>query len=507
MRGRVKTVPEPDWRLGTPGVDVLPAMERKRLSFAAAVVAGLACSGAMAQEAVEQRIDGVFEIIPQNSLELAIPLSRRVLMERAREGDETGALFYAAPEAPSHGAPPETQGPSYAVAGASESDDVEEGSAEDFARMPRPRPSLAVSDAAIAIDLVAGAALPVPDDPSLPEEAAEHLPTPDGPLNLAVAQVGESAAAMDAVAAQAAPADTPVPQALLAAAAEAAAARSAGEAAGQPEVFVRDLTASGACLKPGDVTDPDDDFGRNADILAGAGFCIAEQRFREQRRPWTIQTVASGRPGPLWAVMHDDEDIAFDNAVHALAAYGGTLIAMETGGRRNQDGIDPNRNFSAGGIGCSKLGNSAAPEFTAAFRRLFNATQPIIALHNNPDGPIPTGGVGHVTMEAPPRGMRVLESRDPDSPLADEHSLVLLTAVEPIPREIEARGESLAAKGVNVIIEPVSEGQGDCSLSNYAVLSGHPAYLNVTVDDDAAETQRRIIDIIMRSPGSIAASL
>ena len=76
-----------------------------------------------------------------------------------------------------------------------------------------------------------------------------------------------------------------------------------------------------------------------------------------------------------------------------------------------------------------------------------------------------------------------------------------------MPDEIEARGESLAAKGVNVIIEPVREGRGDCSLSNYAVLSGHSAYLNVTADHDAGEKQRRIVGIVMGSFGSVAASL
>ena len=101
-----------------------------------------------------------------------------------------------------------------------------------------------------------------------------------------------------------------------------------------------------------------------------AGFCIAETKFKERRRPWDIQTITSGRPGPLWAVMHDDEDVAFDNAVYALKTYGGTLVAVETGGKRNQDGIDPNRNFSADGIGCAKLGDSGSPRFTGLFKQI-----------------------------------------------------------------------------------------------------------------------------------------
>ena len=270
---------------------------------------------------------------------------------------------------------------------------------------------------------------------------------------------------------------------------------------------VADLTASGECLSVDEVTDTDGDFSRHADLLASAGFCVEEQTFNEQRRPWTIQTVASGKPGPLWAVMHDDEDVAFDNAIHALQTYGGTLVAMETGGNRNQDGVDPNRNFSADGIGCDKLGDDASPEFTAAFKALFDPAQPVIALHNNPDGPIPTGGVGHVTVESTPRDMEVMASGDPDGPLAGDHTIVLLTALEPVPAAIEARGRELAGDGLNVIIEPVREGRGDCSLSNFAVLSGHAGYYNVTVDHDDGDAQRRIVDILMGQAGSVAASL
>ncbi len=39
--------------------------------------------------------------------------------------------------------------------------------------------------------------------------------------------------------------------------------------------------------------------------------------------------------------------------------------------------------------------------------------------------------------------------------------------------------------------------KGDCSLSNYALLTDHPDYLNVTVDHDQRDTQRKIIDVIM----------
>ena len=45
------------------------------------------------------------------------------------------------------------------------------------------------------------------------------------------------------------------------------------------------------------------------------------------------------------------------------------------------------------------------------------------------------------------------------------------------------------------------EGKGDCSLSNYAFLTGHANYFNVTVDTDEGDKQRKIIDAILARRG------
>ena len=182
-----------------------------------------------------------------------------------------------------------------------------------------------------------------------------------------------------------------------------------------------ELIASGACLPLAEVTEKDGDFSRNAEMLSAGGFCIEEESFKERRRPWRIQTIKTGRPGPLFAVMHDDENMSFDNAVAALKTYGGTLVAIETGGKRNQDGIDPNRNFSADGVGCTKLGDDATPKFTGVFRSLFDPGQPIIALHNNTGKRIPTGGVGHVTMDDVPKDMDEHPSEGSERPARRRH--------------------------------------------------------------------------------------
>ena len=244
------------------------------------------------------------------------------------------------------------------------------------------------------------------------------------------------------------------------------------------------------------MSDKDGDFKRNAEVLGSSVFCIAEETFKEKRRSWVLQTIKTSKPGPLWVVMHDDEAMSFDTAILELKTYGGTLVTVDTGGKRLLDGVDPNRNFSADGIGCKKLGNDAAPEFTGFFKALFSSDQPIIALHNNHDGPVPTGGLGHVSMTSVPKDMRVFPAHE-DGSLASEHSLVLLAAENIEDPLAASRTAILNAHGVNVVLEPVNKGKGDCSLSNYAIFTGHRDYFNVTVGEDESEKQQKIVDVIM----------
>jgi hypothetical protein len=358
--------------------------------------------------------------------------------------------------------------------------DPEDGSAEveedeDVARLPRPRPAgeeqagleqvrsepaaaEAVEPSGAAFDLLAGAALPEqpPASPAYAPEARR-----DG-----------------IVAAAASPAAPATP----------------------------DLVAGKDCLAPAKAADRDEDFRRNESALSAPGFCIAQEKFRERRRNWTVQTVESGRPGPLWVVIHDDENNSFDTAVWALTEYGGRLVTLDTGGKRNQDGADPNRNFSDEEIGCRKLGKSASPRFSAAFRKLIDPVQPVIALHNNSAGGAPTGGLGHLSMKTLPRGMERSPSVDPDSELASDYALVLVTAAEPAGPAVERQMAELSGKGLNVVLETVAEGEGDCSLSNYAVLAGHPTFMNVTVHHDEAKKQRKMLEAVLASTPAVSAA-
>jgi hypothetical protein len=109
-------------------------------------------------------------------------------------------------------------------------------------------------------------------------------------------------------------------------------------------------------------------------------------------------------------------------------------------------------------------------------------------------------------MTTVPKDMRKSPSDDPDGPLAGNRAVVLLAAAAPLGAAVENRMDGFSASGVNVVVEPVRDGAGDCSLSNYAVLSGHKHYANVTVDHDESEKQMKIIDLIVSNSPTVAAS-
>jgi hypothetical protein len=471
-------------------------------ALASGFVAGLSCAHAQAE--AEQRIDDAFELVPGNLVELAVPLARRALTRRSVEraiavaasrvrAASSAIAAHTPPElvrAPAAGAASDNGAAKAPAAAAAYVAEVEEGSTDSddesvLTRLPRSRPGKLAPSRGInePLDLVAGAATLQPAAGGEPQQ----LLVPSEPTVVRALTRSLSQAAL----LFRSPTEPPAEPRRAAAQPPAAAPQA-------------DLLAAENCLAPTDVTETDGDFARNAEALSSPGFCIAEERFKERRRPWTVQTVESGRPGPLWAVMHDDEQVAFDNAVKALVRYGGTLVTLETRGKRNQDGIDPNRNFSAAGTGCAKLGDDAAPKFTAAFRKLYDPAQPVIALHNNFDGRVPTGGLGHVAMNTVPKSMR--KKAVDDGPLADGRTLVLLAATDSESPSVARRVAQLSAAGINAVVEPVREGRGDCSLSNDVVLAGHQGYFNVTVDHDGGEKQLRIVEAIMAGVAPVTAS-
>ena len=65
-------------------------------------------------------------------------------------------------------------------------------------------------------------------------------------------------------------------------------------------------TGAKPCINP---RSGDRDIFRNAKALAK--HCIKLHKIREAGKTWHIYEIGGKRPGPLWAVLHDNENAAF----------------------------------------------------------------------------------------------------------------------------------------------------------------------------------------------------
>lgn len=238
----------------------------------------------------------------------------------------------------------------------------------------------------------------------------------------------------------------------------------------------------GGCQAPTSLRDGDD----NLAMFGNA--CASETVFEEGGETWRIQTFRKGS-GPLFVVPHDDENAALSTAAAALAKYGGTVVAVENGGRRFNGRVDPNRNFDAGRLTCGKPGRSA--QYVAA---MIQGGRPIIALHTNSRGSARTGGAGSVSIRAPYSGATAFPA---SGPLADEDAMVILASRRG-PEALTGLTRKLNAAGVNVLVETVDTANTDCSLSHYAAAHAI-TYANVEAAHGDGARLQAILDIVMRN--------
>jgi hypothetical protein len=277
----------------------------------------------------------------------------------------------------------------------------------------------------------------------------------------------------------------------------------------QPETGAADPAAApGGCFsfEAFAASDRDGDVARNAAALRTPGLCLEVERFTEGQLNWTLQIIShrSARPGPLWAVPHDNEQAAFDTAVSSVLNHGGVVVAVETGGKRFNGPQDPNRNFNEGGARCpQQVGTSA--EFTRRFLGRRMPRQPIIALHTNEPG---FGGTnGTVSIAAPGNGSipfrRVAAASAPDGTASDDTLIFVASTRRPEQdANLAAIVSHLRVRGLNVMYEVVNATRNDCSMSNWAALRGIADYFNVEVVHGQSSTQRSIVDIVMRVLGA-----
>lgn len=263
---------------------------------------------------------------------------------------------------------------------------------------------------------------------------------------------------------------------------------------------------AGRCRDPDEVKDRDGDFRRNRDVLRSPKLCILDDEvFEAGGRKWTLQVVQNReRPDTLlWFVPHDNEDTAFDTAAAGVRDFGGTLVAVETGGSRFNGPQDPNRNFYSGvGPKCREQ-RVADTEFARRVLAHLPPNHRIIALHTNArgysgDGAGGNGGISINNRLPGTTPYRAFVPRRASSP-SDTVVFVASTKSREDDPKLDKLVRQLNEKGTNVIYEKVSAARNDCSLSNYAALNPSiKDYVNVEVVEGDERTQMEIVSEIMR---------
>lgn len=249
---------------------------------------------------------------------------------------------------------------------------------------------------------------------------------------------------------------------------------------GGPSATVATLSSGAACTPATSLGDRDDDLSPFGEA------CATLTTVTEHGETWRVQTISSGRPGPLFVVPHDNENAAMATAAYALSRYGGSVTAVETGGKRFNGKVDPNRNFAGGRLSCAA---GPSPAFVQAM--LAPGGSPIVALHTN------DRGSGTISIRTPYAGATPFPSANARGGLASEDAMVILASRSgPADPAIRRKLEALNAAGVNVLVETVDLSRTDCSLSHWAVANGR-AYANVEVPHGDAATQKAILDILM----------
>jgi hypothetical protein len=282
---------------------------------------------------------------------------------------------------------------------------------------------------------------------------------------------------------------------------------------GQSDSALAVQTDKGVCLSPERLYDEDGDVARNRQALLSHDLCLRLEVFTEGKLNWILQIIQNRKNprGPLWAVPHDDEDVAFDSAIHGVLRYGGTVVAVERNhdrynriGKRKQD---PNRNFQVRGEGKCRLQLERSPAFTRRYLQWLAKGQPIIALHTNKEGydlvpePDEDKSKGNVSIGIDRKeDSNITEFPAPKPLRAKSPNDTLIYVASKLPAGSDAQLSrfvgALNASGIHVLYEHVEK--NDCSLSNYAVLRNIP-YVNIeVVDDDDTGAQTRMIDIVMK---------
>ncbi len=242
------------------------------------------------------------------------------------------------------------------------------------------------------------------------------------------------------------------------------------------------------------------DVRRN--IRSLANLCVDLLEFGEGRYKWQLLLVTHPKvpKGAFWFLPHDNENSAFDSAVYATQRYGGGFLAVVSGGNRYFHGQDPNRNFGetkSVAKHCKKQ-NYPAPKYSKIIFAIIDnykrSDMPYLALHNNTNG----GGVSILKSTNSVKSYPAYKIIRDGARLQDEDSLIYIAGRSKTPNSDKL--SRLLKNGLNVRYEIVNKNTNDCSMSNYVILNRHTdRYFNIETQHGDSDTQKMMIDILMKS--------
>ena len=242
------------------------------------------------------------------------------------------------------------------------------------------------------------------------------------------------------------------------------------------------------------------DISRNYKALKN--LCIYKVAFNEGAYRWEMLLVTHPKvkQGAFWFLPHDNENSAFDSAVYAVRKYGGGFLSVLSRNQRYHQGQDPNRNFSNSHqkLSSCRSQKSASSIYTKSIFKIIDTYKakgfPYLALHNNTNA----GGISilkssQYVKSYPAYHLSTIKS---GQGMKDEDSLIYIAGKSNKPPKNMLN--KLLQNGINTKYEIVNHRNNDCSMSNYVVLSKNAGYYNIETQHGNTNTQKRMIDILMR---------
>ncbi len=248
------------------------------------------------------------------------------------------------------------------------------------------------------------------------------------------------------------------------------------------------------------------DIKRNSKYLKS--LCLHEISFTEGKYNWRMLLVYHSKysKGPFWFLPHDDEESAFDSAIYAVNKYGGGFLSVLSNGKRNFNGQDPNRNFGTDKKTTTicKQQKYSAPSYSRLIFKIIDRYKtselPYLALHNNNNGWSGNGGQGTISIMKSSSSVHSYRSGKVNfgksNSLNDEDNLIYIAGTQSVPSKKKLK--ELINLGIHTKYEVVNKNNNDCSMSNYVVLKKGGDYYNIEAEHGDTNSQKIIIDKLMK---------